>query len=74
MHLDLFSNDLLYESHRRLSIIRCCTFHETKSVPEGNELIAFWASIYTKSLGSASPFLGYLIGAFIALYSSVFST
>jgi manganese transport protein len=43
------------------------------SLPDGMDLINSLAAIYTESLGSGARY-GYLIGAFFALYSSVFAT
>lgn len=54
-------------------LLGAAILHGNETVPTGNELIAYLSSIYTKSLGPNAR-LGYLIGAFIALYSSVFAT
>ncbi|WP_075352639.1 Nramp family divalent metal transporter [Algoriphagus marinus] len=54
-------------------LLGAAILHSTENVPDGNDLIGYLATIYTKSLGSGAR-LGYLIGAFIALYSSVFAT
>jgi len=74
MHLDAFVAMLCYTIvTAAFYLLGAAILHGNETVPEGNELIAFLASIYTKSLGSEVR-LGYLIGAFIALYSSVFAT
>ncbi len=44
-----------------------------ENTPEGNDLIGFLANIYTETLGPTFR-IPFLIGAFIALYSSVFAT
>ena len=74
MHLDAFVAMICYTIvTAAFYLLGAAILHGNETVPEGNELIAFLASIYTKSLGSGVR-LGYLIGAFIALYSSVFAT
>ncbi len=54
-------------------LLGAAILHGNETVPEGNELITYLAKIYTESLGPSIQ-IGYLIGAFIALYSSVFAT
>jgi manganese transport protein len=44
-----------------------------KEIPDGTDLINTLATIYTESLGPGAR-LGYLLGGFFALYSSVFAT
>jgi len=44
-----------------------------KEIPDGTDLINTLANIYTESLGPGAR-LGYLLGGFFALYSSVFAT
>jgi Mn2+/Fe2+ NRAMP family transporter len=42
-------------------------------IPEGNQLVALLADIYTKTLGEGVRVI-YLVGAFFVLFSSVFAT
>ena len=54
-------------------LLGAAVLHGNDLVPEGNDLIAYLAAIYTNSLGPGAR-IGFLVGAFIALYSSVFAT
>lgn len=54
-------------------ILGASVLYENKNLPEGNDLISYLASIYTETLGEEVKTV-YLVGAFFALYSSVFAT
>jgi Mn2+/Fe2+ NRAMP family transporter len=74
MYLDAFVAMVCYTIvTAAFYLLGAAILHGSENVPEGNDLIGYLATIYTKSLGSGAR-LGYLIGAFIALYSSVFAT
>lgn len=74
MYLDAFVAMVCYTIvTAAFYLLGAAILHSTENVPDGNDLIGYLATIYTKSLGSGAR-LGYLIGAFIALYSSVFAT
>ena len=74
MYLDAFVAMVCYTIvTAAFYLLGAAILHGSENVPEGNDLIGYLATIYTKSLGPGAR-LGYLIGAFIALYSSVFAT
>ncbi|MDG1278347.1 MAG: Nramp family divalent metal transporter [Algoriphagus sp.] len=74
MYLDAFVAMVCYTIvTAAFYLLGAAILHGSEHVPEGNDLIGYLATIYTKSLGPGAR-LGYLIGAFIALYSSVFAT
>uniref|UniRef100_UPI00293726C8 Nramp family divalent metal transporter n=1 Tax=Algoriphagus litoralis TaxID=2202829 RepID=UPI00293726C8 len=74
MYLDAFLAMLIYTLvTAAFYLLGAAVLHGSETLPDGMELINSLASIYTESLGPGARF-GYLIGAFFALYSSVFAT
>ncbi len=74
MHLDAFVAMAIYTLvTAAFYLLGAAILHGKEDIPEGTELIIALASIYTESLGPGTK-IGYLIGAFFALYSSLFAT
>lgn len=74
MHLDAFLAMAIYTIVTgAFYLLGAAILHGKEALPDGIELISSLAAIYTESLGPEAKF-GYLIGAFFALYSSVFAT
>lgn len=74
MRLDAFIAMLIYTAvTASFYLLGASILHSRMEVPEGNELIAVLANIYTQSLGEGIR-IGYLVGAFFVLFSSVFAT
>ncbi|TDQ18995.1 Mn2+/Fe2+ NRAMP family transporter [Algoriphagus boseongensis] len=74
MYLDAFLAMIIYTLvTASFYLLGAAVLHEQEEIPDGTELINFVANIYTESLGQGAR-LGYLTGAFFALYSSVFAT
>lgn len=74
MYLDAFVAMVCYTIvTASFYLLGAAVLHGNEVVPEGNDLIGYLAAIYTSSLGPGVR-LGFLVGAFIALYSSVFAT
>jgi manganese transport protein len=74
MYMDAFLAMLIYTLvTAAFYLLGAAVLHGKDSLPDGMDLINSLAAIYTESLGSGAKY-GYLIGAFFALYSSVFAT
>lgn len=74
MYLDAFLAMIIYTLvTAAFYLLGAAILHGEEKLPDGMELINSLAAIYTESLGSGAKY-GYLIGAFFALYSSVFAT
>lgn len=74
MYLDAFLAMIIYTLvTASFYLLGAAVLHGQVTLPDGMELINSLAAIYTESLGSGAKY-GYLIGAFFALYSSVFAT
>lgn len=74
MYLDAFLAMIIYTLvTAAFYLLGAAVLHGQENIPDGMELIDSLAAIYTESLGSGAKY-GYLIGAFFALYSSVFAT
>ncbi len=74
MYLDAFLAMIIYTLvTAAFYLLGAAILHGQEKLPDGMELISSLAGIYTESLGSGAKY-GYLIGAFFALYSSVFAT
>lgn len=74
MYLDAFLTMIIYTLvTASFYLLGAAILHSNHALPDGMELINSLAAIYTESLGSGAK-VGYLIGAFFALYSSVFAT
>lgn len=74
MYLDAFLAMIIYTLvTAAFYLLGAAILHGQEELPDGMELINSLAAIYTESLGSGAKY-GYLIGAFFALYSSVFAT
>jgi hypothetical protein len=74
MYLDAFLAMVIYTVvTASFYLLGAAVLYGQQQIPDGNELIQTLANIYTESLGQGAR-LGYLAGAFFALYSSVFAT
>jgi manganese transport protein len=74
MHLDAYVAMAIYTLvTAAFYLLGAAILHGTEQIPEGMALITTLATIYTQSLGPGAE-IGYLIGAFFALYSSLFAT
>jgi manganese transport protein len=74
MHLDAFVAMAIYTLvTAAFYLLGAAILHGSKEIPEGTALITTLATIYTQSIGPGAE-IGYLIGAFFALYSSLFAT
>ena len=74
MYLDAFLAMVIYTLvTASFYLLGAAILHGKDDLPDGMDLINSLAAIYTESLGSGAKF-GYLLGAFFALYSSVFAT
>ena len=74
MYLDAFLAMMIYTLvTASFYLLGAAILHSQDTLPDGMDLINSLAAIYTESLGSGAR-IGYLIGAFFALYSSVFAT
>lgn len=74
MYLDAFLAMMIYTLvTASFYLLGAAILHTNEALPDGMDLINSLAAIYTESLGSEAR-MGYLIGAFFALYSSVFAT
>jgi manganese transport protein len=74
MYLDAFLAMIIYTLvTASFYLLGAAILHGNDSLPDGMDLINSLAAIYTESLGPGAKF-GYLLGAFFALYSSVFAT
>lgn len=74
MYLDAFLAMVIYTLvTAAFYLLGAAILHGQEELPDGMDLINSLAAIYTESLGSGAKY-GYLIGAFFALYSSVFAT
>ncbi len=74
MYLDAFLAMIIYTLvTAAFYLLGAAVLYGQQEIPDGNELISALATIYTESLGQEAR-LGYLTGAFFALYSSVFAT
>lgn len=74
MYLDAFLAMIIYTLvTAAFYLLGAAVLHGQEKLPDGMELISSLSAIYTESLGSGAKY-GYLMGAFFALYSSVFAT
>lgn len=74
MYLDAFLAMIIYTLvTASFYLLGAAILHGNDVLPDGMDLINSLAAIYTESLGPGAKF-GYLLGAFFALYSSVFAT
>jgi len=74
MYFDAFLAMIIYTLvTAAFYLLGAAILHGQEKLPDGMELINSLAAIYTESLGAGAKY-GYLIGAFFALYSSVFAT
>lgn len=74
MYLDAFLAMIIYTLvTASFYLLGAAILYQNDALPDGMDLINSLAAIYTESLGSGAK-VGYLIGAFFALYSSVFAT
>lgn len=74
MYLDAFLAMIIYTLvTASFYLLGAAILHGNDALPDGMDLINSLAAIYTESLGPGAKF-GYLLGAFFALYSSVFAT
>jgi manganese transport protein len=74
MYLDAFIAMFIYTLvTAAFYLLGAAVLYGQEEIPDGNELISSLAVIYTESLGPNAR-MGYLIGAFFALYSSAFAT
>lgn len=74
MHLDAFVAMGIYTLvTAAFYLLGAAILYGREHIPEGTDLVNTLAGIYTESLGSGAR-VGYLVGAFFALYSSVFAT
>lgn len=74
MYMDAFLAMIIYTLvTAAFYLLGAAILHGQESLPDGMDLINSLAAIYTESLGPGAKY-GYLIGAFFALYSSVFAT
>lgn len=74
MYMDAFLAMMIYTLvTAAFYLLGAAILHGEEKLPDGMELINSLAAIYTESLGPGAKY-GYLIGAFFALYSSVFAT
>lgn len=74
MYLDAFIAMLIYTAvTAAFYLLGAAILHDRGVIPEGNQLIETVALIYTESLGPGVRNM-YLIGAFFALFSSLFAS
>lgn len=74
MYFDAFLAMIIYTLvTAAFYLLGAAILYGQEKLPDGMELISSLAAIYTESLGPGAKY-GYLIGAFFALYSSVFAT
>lgn len=74
MRLDAFVAMLIYTAvTAAFYLLGASILHQRQEVPEGNELTAALANIYTQALGEGIR-TAYLVGSFFVLFSSVFAT
>jgi manganese transport protein len=74
MHLDALVAMIIYTLvTAAFYLLGAAVLHKQGLIPEGNEVIATLALIYTESLGEGIK-TAYLVGAFFVLFSSVFAT